>query len=592
MTPSPTEIPANPDPTAQPPEPEPTLPPIPTQAPTEVPTESAASVDAPAPTGIPPSSAVEALLSSMTLEQKIGQLMVIGFDGEEMSPDLQQMIAETGVGGVIFFARNVSSPQQVAALTANLQTAARDAGKPGLLIAVDQEGGRVARLTERGGFTEFPGAMALGAAGDEQLARDIASAMAQELRALGFNVDFAPDLDVNNNPDNPVIGLRSFSSDPALTAAYGAAFIEGLQSNGVIAFGKHFPGHGDTSVDSHYGLPVVAHERERLEAVEFAPFRAAMQAGVEGIMSAHVVFPAIEPEGLPATLSPRVMTGLIREEMGYTGLLVTDSLEMGALGDSGYPPALAAERAFAAGADLLLFNRDHAMHRAAFDLIVSQVQAGLIPIERVDESARRVLALKERYGLLPGAEQNTLSAPSLDTVGSAEHRELARSAARSSLTVVRAEPGLLPLQPGQPALVVETPEAIGLGELLGLTAYPIRLKPNLDELGVLLNMTEDGRPLIITTADAKTTPEQAALVQGALDAGRQVIVVAVRNPYDIMAFPDVPTYIAAYGSNPPALEAVAGLLRGDYAPTGRLPVELPGLYPLGHGLTGFEGGVP
>src|SRR5688500_4227521 len=201
------------------------------------------------------------LLASMTTDQKVGQLMLIGFDGTVVNAELRRMITDYHIGGVILFARNVQSPEQVASLTNELQNLALESGHPGLFIAIDQEGGRVARLTGATGFTEFPSAMAIAATGDSENARRMAAAMAAEMRAVGINVDFAPDLDVNNNPSNPVIGTRSFSSDPAIVAEYGIAFARGLEENGVLAFGKHFPGHGDTGVDSHIDLPRVSHDQ-------------------------------------------------------------------------------------------------------------------------------------------------------------------------------------------------------------------------------------------------------------------------------------------------------------------------------------------
>src|SRR5688572_21290287 len=279
------------------------------------------------------------LLASMTTDQKVGQLMLIGFDGTVVNAELRRMITDYHIGGVILFARNVQSPEQVAHLTNELQNIALESGQPGLFVAIDQEGGRVARLTEDTGFTEFPSAMALTATGNPENARRMAAAMAAEMRAVGINVDFAPDLDVSNNPSNPVIGIRSFGSDPTRVAEYGIAFAQGLQENGILAFGKHFPGHGDTSIDSHIDLPLIPHDRARLDEVELIPFQAAIQADFAGIMSAHVTFPAIDPNpGIPATLSRAVLNGLLRDQLNFKGLIATDSLEMGALAQNGYPP--------------------------------------------------------------------------------------------------------------------------------------------------------------------------------------------------------------------------------------------------------------
>ncbi len=343
----------------------------------------------------------ERLIEGMTVEHKIGQVMMVGFDGVELSSELREMIMQYHLGGVVEFTRNVASRSQLAQLNGDLQRAARASGHPGLLISVDQEGGRVARLQAQAGFAEFPSAQQVGASQDPSgTARQVARAMAEELRAVGINMDLAPVLDVNNNLANPVIGSRSFGADPAVVAGCGVAFVETMQAKGILAVGKHFPGHGDTTVDSHIALPIVPYERARLEAVEYMPFRAAIRAGVAGIMSAHIAFPAIDPSGIAATLSRRVMTDLLRDEFGFGGIRMTDSLEMGALATSGYPAPLAAAMALQAGADMLLFNRDHDMHRQAYAAVLGWVRRGQIPMARLDEAVLRVLKTKERFGVL------------------------------------------------------------------------------------------------------------------------------------------------------------------------------------------------
>ncbi|HXK42066.1 MAG TPA: beta-N-acetylhexosaminidase [Anaerolineae bacterium] len=518
---------------------------------------------------------IEALLAHMTLEEKLGQVMVIGFDGLEPETELLEMIRTYHVGGVILFARNVDSPRQVAELTNALQRAALESGHPGLLISMDQEGGRVARLTENKGFTEFPGAMAIAATGDVENARRVAQALAAEMRAVGINTDFAPDLDVNNNPANPVIGIRSFGSDPARVAACGVAFLEGLQAEGVLAFGKHFPGHGDTGVDSHVELPLVPHDRARLEAVEFVPFKAAMAADVAGIMSAHVTFPAIDATpGLPATLSPKVLTGLLRDEMGYGGLLVTDSLEMGALAQSGYPVPLAAATALEAGADLLLFNRDHALHRAAFEELRARVLDGRISETRLNEAVRRVLQAKARFGLLTPTLVDATVADA--ACGTAEAKTLSRAVAAQAITLVRAgTPPALPLTPDAKLLVVETPAADGLGRALNVPFIVVDEQPTREQRQSALSMARDGRPVILALADAARYPRQRELVEAFTETASPVIVVALRTPYDLAGMPEGPALLATYGLNPPLLEALLAVLRSEAEPQGQLPVELP-----------------
>lgn len=524
---------------------------------------------------------IDTLVRGMTLEQKVGQVLIIGFDGPYVDAALRAMVEKFHVGGVILFARNVQSPQQVASMTRELQTAALQSGHPGLFVAVDQEGGRVARLTEDKGFTEFPGAMAQGATGDPQLARQTARAMAAEMKAVGINIDFAPDLDVNNNYLNPVIGIRSFGSDPQAVSRFGAAFAAGLQESGVLAFGKHFPGHGDTGTDSHVALPVVPYDRARLESIEFVPFKALIQAGIAGIMSAHVSFPAIDPT-LPATLSPAVLTGLIRNEMGFDGLLTTDSLEMGALGQSGFPPAEAAARALQAGADLLLFNRDYSLHTDAIRLILERVRSGQIPESRLDEAVRRVLRAKQQFGLL----QPALADPEKvkDIVASQANHQLAQEIALRSVTLLKNATHLIPLPAGAKLLVVETSAARGLGMAISATFQQVSDQPSASEIDQIVGLAQsDGRTVIVGTTDALVNKPQADLVNKLLNARVPVIVIAMRGPYDLIAFRDVPVYLATFGSPPATLAALDAILHGTIRAQGRLPVEIPQLFPIGAG---------
>ena len=525
------------------------------------------------PNANPPQPTIS--LANMTTDQKAGQLMMIGFDGTTVDVELRRMITDYHIGGVILFARNVQSPEQVARLTNELQTIALESGHPGLFIAVDQEGGRVARLTEKTGFTEFPSAMAIGATGDPENAYRMATAMAAEMRAVGINVDFAPDLDVNNNPSNPVIGIRSFSSDPARVAEYGIAFAQGLQENGVLAIGKHFPGHGDTGIDSHVDLPRIPYERAHLNQVELFPFKAAIQADFAGIMSAHVTFPAIDPTpGLAATLSRPVLTGLLRDELGYNGLIVTDSLEMGALAANGYPPPVGAPLALAAGADLLLFNRDHTMHKKAFTNLVQTFKGGKVSQEQLDASVRRILEAKAKFGILnPRLVADPAKAG--ESTATAEHHTLALEFARKAITLLKDDASLLPLKSGEPLLVIGTPAANGLGNLLGAKTLEVENDPNASAITAALNLVPNGCKVIVTTTDANLYAGQVKLVTELLVQNPKVIIVSVLTPYDISVLPIAPTVLACYGSNQPALQAIVDVLTGKSEAVGVLPVTLP-----------------
>ncbi len=452
--------------------------------------------------------------------------------------------------------------------------AAREGAAP-LFVAIDQEGGPVSRLTA--GFTVFPSNMAVGATGSADRAREMAAVMAAEMAAVGINMNLAPVVDVNDNPANPVIGIRSFGAAPELVARLGAAMIETTQAHGILATAKHFPGHGNTAVDSHVGLPVVTGSLERLEAVELAPFRAAIAAGVGAIMTAHVVVPAVEPaEGLPATLSHRVLGGLLREQMGYEGLIVTDSLGMGALG--GYPAAAVATLAFEAGRGCAGVRRGPRPRpgRAARGLrpSVAQVQQGEVTQARLDASVRRILLAKARLGLLEArsAGQGALAEP----VGTAEHRAAALAVARESITLVRDACGVLPIEPDRRLLVIWPRTAGDLGAALqaqhaAVQLLPVGSDPTAEEIRAAVRAAAGSDVVVAGTVNARRHPGQLELVQAL--HGCKLIVVALDAPYDLAAFPDAPAALATYGSVPVSLQALAEVLTGAIPARGRLPVE-------------------
>ncbi|HWP35663.1 MAG TPA: beta-N-acetylhexosaminidase, partial [Thermodesulfobacteriota bacterium] len=319
-------------------------------------------------------------------------LLLVGFPGPTPSAELLALVRE-GVAGVVYFRRNVQGgPEAIARLTAALQAEAAAAGRPPLLVAVDQEGGPVARLSAP--FTEFPGARALGLAADERLAERVGRATAAELRAVGITVNLAPVVDVLTHPANPVMAGRTFGTDPALVARLGAALVRGLQAGGVAACAKHFPGHGDTDEDSHRTLPVVPHPLERLERVELPPFAAAVAAGVAMVMTAHVLYPALDPDR-PATLSARVVEGLLRRRLGFDGVVVSDDLEMAAVaGRFGWEEAVVA--AVEAGCDLLLICHDAERQQRAIAALGRAVAIGRLAPARVEASLARLARLRQR----------------------------------------------------------------------------------------------------------------------------------------------------------------------------------------------------
>ncbi|HEX6532658.1 MAG TPA: beta-N-acetylhexosaminidase [Nitrospira sp.] len=329
----------------------------------------------------------------LTSREKIGQLFMVGFLGTSVTPDLAAFLKDYKPGGVILFSRNLESIEQIVQLTNDLQQCSP---KSPLLISIDQEGGRVSRLPK--GFTIFPPCEVIGQCHSGELAYAAASTIAKELKTVGINMNMAPVLDVNSNPDNPVIGDRAFSSSADTVGEMGLVTAAGLQDAKVVACGKHFPGHGDTNADSHKELPVVDAPRERLEAVEFPPFRRAAAVGIATMMTAHVLYRALDDQ-LPATLSPAIIARLLREQMGYDGVVLTDDLEMHAIVDH-YGPGDAAVRAVLAGCDVLLICKERDREIAAFEAVEKAVASGTIDMARLDQSVARIQRIKQRY-LLP-----------------------------------------------------------------------------------------------------------------------------------------------------------------------------------------------
>ncbi|HTP41357.1 MAG TPA: beta-N-acetylhexosaminidase [Nitrospiria bacterium] len=347
-----------------------------------------------------------------------GQLLVVGFDGTAATPRLKRLIQKERIGGVILFSRNIESPRQLSALTAALR---KSAGERSLLIGIDQEGGRVQRLPKP--FTQWPPVNRLGAAQSHDLAYQMGQAIGLELSAVGVNLDFAPVLDVGTATKNPIIGDRAFSHDPAVVAALGLAFIVGLQDQGVIACGKHFPGHGDTSVDSHKALPVVTAKADTLLERELKPFRHAIENRLAAIMTAHVRYLALDPEW-PATLSPAILTTLLRETLGFDGVVFTDDLEMKGITDH-WAPELAAVQAIKAGADSVLVCKDPNTQDAVLEELRRAVADGTLPPARIQQSLARLDRLKAQFAV----DKRKSPAPSV--IGCEEHQKLAHRLAKA-----------------------------------------------------------------------------------------------------------------------------------------------------------------
>jgi beta-N-acetylhexosaminidase len=526
-------------------------------------------------------------VEGMSLERKVGQLMSVAFHGTKITSSLETMIRDRGIGGVILYSENFTDGPSLAKLVADLNQIAREARSLPLFFEIDQEGGPVVRISK--GATILPGQMALAATADpEQSVRTAATISAAELRALGVNWNFAPVADVNDEPTNPVISNRSFSSDPARVSSLVSGAVQAYAAAGFLCCAKHFPGHGSTTTDSHTGLPKIEADRATLDRIELPPFRAAIAAGVPAIMSAHIVVPALDatPE-LPVTLSRAVMTDLLRNTLGFGGLVVTDDLEMGALSSIG--EAAAGLRALQAGADYLLFRFDESAQLEGHRLITQAVRSGSLSNSRLEDSVRRVVNAKRRFGILD--VRRDPSAPDL-----AANAKTAVELARGATTLLRNR-GVLPLRgrilavaprnadisffEGKPTLgsVIAAKRADAISESLPL-------RPSESEIDRVVAVSRVADVVVVGTTNLFAYPEQVQLVQ-ALAKEKPVAVVALRGPYDILSVPEIAAYVCAYDSREPSLTAAAEVLLGERKPTGSLPAAIPGVFSIGAGLRDF-----
>lgn len=548
---------------------------------------------------------LRALVDRMSLDEKIGQLFVsraYGHSATDPDPaDAEQNLAAFGVrtaaelvaryhlGGIIYFAwaHNTRAPQQIAALSVGLQQTALTTGaRIPLLLSTDQEHGVVARIGRPA--TLLPGAMALGAAGSTAHARRAARIAGAELAAMGIRQDYAPVADVNVNPANPVIGVRSFGSDPQAVAELVAAQVRGYQGAGVAATAKHFPGHGDTETDSHVGLPVMRHSRAVWEELDEPPFRAAVEAGVDAIMTAHIVFPALDPSGDPATLSRPIVTGLLRERLGFQGVVITDALDMAGVRQK-YGNDRVPVLALLAGCDQLLNPPDLGLaHRS----VRAAVESGELTPARVEESVLRILELKARRGLFDEAYTTGREVDSV--VGVQEHLDAADTIAAATTTLLANPRGLVPLDAtAGPRLLVTGTDPVSP---TGTTGPPtVVLARELTSLGCRAAALPPARAVAAAAGHAAVlvctynVPEgesaQRTLVADLIASGVPVITLAVRNPYDPARLPACAAELATYSWTDVEMRAAARVLTGALRPAGRLPVPVPGRYPLGHGLT-------
>ncbi|WP_432476682.1 glycoside hydrolase family 3 protein [Nocardioides sp. GXQ0305] len=572
------------------------------------------AVSTPEAQAAPEDDWVETTLASMTLEEKVGQLFMThayGTTADTQDPadvaanqelygvdNAQELIDKYQVGGIIYFAwtNSVQNPDQIARLSNGIQDAAlaQPSGVPSL-VGIDQEGGIVARIGPPA--TQLPGNMALGAGRSASDAQTAAAINGDELSAMGINWNFAPVADVNVNPANPVIGVRSFSENPRLAATMTAAQTRGYTSAGVAGAAKHFPGHGDTATDSHTGLPVIDHTREEWEQLDRPPFQAAIDAGVPAIMSAHISVPALDPSGDPATLSEPIMTGILREELGYDGVVITDALDMaGASATYGNDrvPVLALK----AGVDMLLMPPEFDV---AYNAVLDAVESGELTEERIDTSVRRILTLKHDLGITDDPHVDPAQVPA--HVGTPDHLATLQSITDRTTTLVRNHRDLLPLPAASPGRddVLVTGWGVSTTQTVadklverGYDTTVVETGTNPDEATTrdVARQAKQHDLVVVTTnrAGLETQQGQAHLVNRLKRTRTPVVAVGVRDAYDVNQFKKVDAYLATYSYTAAALDSLVRVLVGELDPTGRLPVTIPrknsqrALYPYGHGL--------
>jgi len=510
-----------------------------------------------------------------TLEEKVGQLMMVGFHGTTLPPHIKTWLETGRIGGVYLFARNIESPAQVKKLISDCHTTA----KYPILVGIDQEGGIVARLRE--GFTESPGAMALAASGDTQLAEDIAYMMGQELLAMGINWNFAPVADITHNIDNASVGTRSVGTDKHQVSDFVQAQIRGFQRAGVIATVKHFPGLGKTSVDTHDDLARISGSVDYLYEQDLIPFRGAIESGVDCVMTTHVMFEELDSDH-PATLSPVVINKLLRTDIGYDGAVCTDCMEMNAI-TKGYGAKESAILTLLAGVDMVMFSHTKSRQQEAYQGVLDAVKSGRISEDRIAQSVARIQKLKDNYSV-----DDT---PPLNIVASEAHQRLAQKAANAGTVLVKSGDNFPLSKDSNDILCIEfstqiVSDAVEAGSHIGFTSHVRQHNSDIDCHIVdptkitdkvtrnTLKLVQRADTVIIATRNAHMLSKQAELAQAIIKNNNKVILVCLRNPYDAGILDNAPTIICTNGDSNPSLKSAVDAIFGVYTPTGKLTVPL------------------
>jgi beta-N-acetylhexosaminidase len=520
---------------------------------------------------------VEALLASLSLEARVGQLMMVGFIGTEVDEDVEALVRGHRVGGVCLFKHNIRDAGQVARLNDGLLRLLVNHIPP--FLALDQEGGNVVRVQDQ--VVVLPSNMALGATRSPELAYAAGRAQGEDLRRLGFNMNLAPVLDVNLNPRNPVIGVRSYGDSVPLVSELGRAFVRGQQDAGLVTVAKHFPGHGATDADSHKALPIMAETREEVLA-QMEPFHAAIQDGLDGLMTAHVAIPRLTGNDVPATLSPQVLDGLLRKELGFDGLVLTDEMEMEAIAQR-YGVGRAAVLAVKAGADMVLVPWQAEKKTEVYEALLAAARSGELPAARLAQAVRRILTAKVRRRLFetPPLLEERLAHPPPPGNG-----EVAHLIARASATLLRTDGRHFPLSPSARIAVITAEPSLGeairarapRASVLNVPAYPAEARR-----AALRQKARKAALAADVVVVGMINSRQAELVTMAAATGKPVVVVSMGLPYLVERVDEARAVLAVYSYQPASTSAAAAALFGEIGTPGRLPVQLR-MFTFGHGL--------
>ena len=518
------------------------------------------------------SKSIQSLIEKMTPQEKIGQLLMVGIHGKHMTSQTVHLIQELKIGGVILYSENIGEPSQVREFTGELQELSSQVP---LFISIDQEGGSVARL--KTAVTVLPSAMALGAAGSSQFSFLAGKVTGHDLSSMGINMNLAPVLDVLTEYENHLIGLRSFGDNPELVSQLGMWYVEGLQSSGVIATAKHFPGHGDTLEDSHYVIPVLNRDLAEIENFQLVPFQRAIDNGLDAIMTAHISIPSLDSSGLPATLSYNVLTNMVRKKMNFKGIVVTDDLEMKSILKR-YDIGEASVKAILAGADVVMIGWTDQRKRVAYEALLKAYQEGKISEKRIRESLERILTLKLKRGFFDLSR--TPAEKSDEELSHPIHQKLADEIAAKAITLVQNSSEVLPLEQDDPRKVLLVTPLFNFYTQLkffheNVSPVFISVRPTVSELKEKISDIVEKSSKYDLLIFGITHHSQIDFVKEVSEkVNIPIVAISFGSPYYLKKFASLSSYLCSYGTQKELISATAKVLTGLVKPQGKLPVSL------------------